>query len=72
MTMIWCLSPLVGFFLTPIMGSMSDRCGSRLGRRRPFIIIVSIGVILGETNSTFITTDNISLRICFPLESAYT
>ena len=25
MTMIWCLSPLIGFFLTPIMGSLSDR-----------------------------------------------
>ena len=45
--MIWCLSPLIGFFLTPIMGSMSDRCSSNLGRRRPFIIILSIGVILG-------------------------
>ena len=25
MTLIWCLSPLVGFFLTPILGSLSDR-----------------------------------------------
>lgn len=47
MTMIWCLSPLIGFFLTPVMGSLSDRCGSSLGRRRPFIIILSVGVILG-------------------------
>ncbi len=48
MTLIWCLSPLVGFFLTPILGSMSDRCGSNLGRRRPFILLLSIGVVLGE------------------------
>merc|ERR1719208_692640 len=47
MTLIWCLSPLVGFFLTPILGSLSDRCKSRLGRRRPFIILLSIGVVLG-------------------------
>ncbi|TRY68433.1 hypothetical protein TCAL_01367 [Tigriopus californicus] len=47
MTLIWCLSPIVGFFLTPIMGSLSDRCGSNLGRRRPFIILLSIGVVLG-------------------------
>lgn len=47
MTLIWCLSPLVGFFLTPILGSLSDRCRSPLGRRRPFIILLSIGVVLG-------------------------
>ena len=47
MTLIWCLSPLVGFFLTPILGSLSDRCKSALGRRRPFIILLSIGVVLG-------------------------
>merc|ERR1719458_1843516 len=47
MTLIWCLSPLVGFFLTPIQGSLSDRCKSALGRRRPFIIFLSIGVVLG-------------------------
>ena len=48
MTLIWCLSPLIGFFLTPIMGSLSDRCKSNLGRRRPFIILLSIGVVLGK------------------------
>jgi solute carrier family 45 protein 1/2/4 len=47
MTLIWCLSPLVGFFLTPILGSLSDRCRSPLGRRRPFIILLSIGVVFG-------------------------
>lgn len=47
MTLIWCLSPLVGFFLTPILGSLSDRCHSSLGRRRPFIILLSVGVVLG-------------------------
>ena len=46
MTLIWCLSPLVGFFLTPILGSLSDRCKSTMGKRRPFIILLSIGVVL--------------------------
>ena len=53
MTMIWCLSPMVGFFLTPLLGSFSDRCKSRLGRRRPFIILLSIGIILGEFDPTY-------------------
>lgn len=49
MTLVWALSPLVGFFLTPVLGSISDRCRSDLGRRRPFIILLSIGVFLGKT-----------------------
>lgn len=48
MTLVWALSPLIGFFLTPILGSMSDRCKLNMGRRRPFIILLSIGVFLGE------------------------
>ncbi|XP_055324512.1 proton-associated sugar transporter A [Sitodiplosis mosellana] len=47
MTLVWALSPLVGFFLTPIMGSFSDRCRLNLGRRRPFIILFSIGIFIG-------------------------
>ncbi|XP_068207110.1 membrane-associated transporter protein isoform X2 [Palaemon carinicauda] len=47
MTLIWCLSPFIGFFLTPILGSLSDNCRSKLGRRRPFIILLSIGILLG-------------------------
>jgi hypothetical protein len=49
MTLVWALSPLIGFFVTPILGSLSDRCRLPLGRRRPFIILLSIGVFLGET-----------------------
>ncbi|XP_034475477.1 proton-associated sugar transporter A [Drosophila innubila] len=47
MTLVWALSPLVGFFLCPILGSFSDRCKLNIGRRRPFIILLSIGVFLG-------------------------
>ena len=43
MTMVWCLSPILGFFTCPILGGLSDACRSTLGRRRPFIIIYSIG-----------------------------
>lgn len=47
MTLVWALSPIVGFFLTPLLGSFSDRCQHPLGRRRPFIILLSIGVLMG-------------------------
>jgi solute carrier family 45, member 1/2/4 len=47
MSMVWCLSPILGFFTCPILGSLSDSCRSRLGRRRPFIIVYSIGILFG-------------------------
>ncbi|XP_064212375.1 proton-associated sugar transporter A isoform X3 [Tribolium castaneum] len=47
MTLVWALSPLIGFFLTPILGSLSDRCHLNAGRRRPFIFVMSVGVLLG-------------------------
>ncbi|XP_018392857.1 PREDICTED: proton-associated sugar transporter A [Cyphomyrmex costatus] len=47
MTLVWALSPLVGFFVTPILGSISDRCKLKYGRRRPFILLLAIGVFIG-------------------------
>lgn len=47
MTLVWCVSPLLGFFLVPIMGSLSDRCPTKLGRRRPFILLFSVGIMVG-------------------------
>lgn len=47
MTLVWGLSPLVGFFLTPVLGSVSDRCRLNFGRRRPFICLLSLGVLMG-------------------------
>lgn len=47
MTMVWALSPLLGLLFAPFLGSVSDRCNSRLGRRRPLIIFLCIGIFLG-------------------------
>lgn len=47
MTMIWGIAPVLGFFLSPLIGALSDKCRLKMGRRRPFIILLSIGVILG-------------------------
>ena len=35
---IWLCGPLSGCFVQPLVGHMSDRCTSRFGRRRPFIV----------------------------------
>ncbi|KNC21105.1 hypothetical protein FF38_04337 [Lucilia cuprina] len=47
MTMAWGLSPLLGFFLSPLLGSISDRCYLKMGRRRPIITVLSFGILLG-------------------------
>ena len=56
-SIVWCLSPIIGFFLSPVLGSLSDACMSSFGRRRPFIILYSFGIIVGlilVPNSQFI------------------
>lgn len=50
MTLVWGLSPLIGFFLTPVLGSLSDGCRLIMGRRRPFILILALGVFIGNAN----------------------
>ncbi|KAK6641927.1 hypothetical protein RUM44_013647 [Polyplax serrata] len=47
MTMVWGLSPLLGFLITPILGSLSDGCKLAIGRRRPFILLLALGVLCG-------------------------
>ncbi|KAL7734126.1 hypothetical protein ACLKA6_011806 [Drosophila palustris] len=47
MTMAWGLSPLIGFFMSPLLGSISDRCKLRWGRRRPIISLLSLGILCG-------------------------
>lgn len=41
MSIILGLGPLLGFLLVPMIGRASDRCRSRIGRRRPFILGLS-------------------------------
>jgi solute carrier family 45 protein 1/2/4 len=48
MTLAWIFSPMIGFFMSPIMGSVSDKCRSLLGRRRPFMIGMSIFILIGK------------------------
>ena len=38
---------MIGFFLVPALGSLSDKCQTRFGRRRPFILLYSIGILIG-------------------------
>uniref|UniRef100_A0A8B9QSV1 Solute carrier family 45 member 4 n=1 Tax=Anas platyrhynchos TaxID=8839 RepID=A0A8B9QSV1_ANAPL len=46
-SLTWFLSPILGLIFTPLIGSASDRCTLSWGRRRPFILALSIGVLFG-------------------------
>ncbi len=39
---LWLAAPLTGLLVQPIIGSLSDRTWTRLGRRRPFFLIGSM------------------------------
>ncbi|XP_040194052.1 membrane-associated transporter protein [Rana temporaria] len=46
---VWLISPILGFVLQPVVGSASDHCRSRWGRRRPYILALGILMVLGMT-----------------------
>ncbi|GAB5567341.1 membrane-associated transporter protein [Prionailurus iriomotensis] len=48
-SMVWLLSPILGFLLQPVVGSASDHCRARWGRRRPYILTLVIMMLLGMT-----------------------
>ncbi|XP_021708389.1 proton-associated sugar transporter A isoform X2 [Aedes aegypti] len=47
MTMIWAISPTLGFFLAPLVASLSDQLRVSWGRRRPVLLVLSITLMLG-------------------------
>lgn len=46
MSFILGFGPLLAFFLVPWIGRASDRCRSKFGRRRPFILALSIILVV--------------------------
>ena len=46
MSIILGVAPFLALFTVPTLGKMSDSCGSRYGRRRPFILAFSIILVL--------------------------
>uniref|UniRef100_A0A3Q2E200 Proton-associated sugar transporter A n=1 Tax=Cyprinodon variegatus TaxID=28743 RepID=A0A3Q2E200_CYPVA len=46
-SLVWLVSPILGFLVQPLIGAWSDRCTSRFGRRRPFIFALAVGALVG-------------------------
>lgn len=47
MTLVWGIAPLIGFFIAPFIGSISDRCRLSWGRRRPVITVLCLAILIG-------------------------
>ncbi|MFQ6642223.1 hypothetical protein Gotur_018379 [Gossypium turneri] len=45
-SIIWLCGPLSGLLVQPLVGHMSDRCTSKFGRRRPFIVAGAILIVV--------------------------
>ncbi|KAF3645560.1 sucrose transport protein SUC4 [Capsicum chacoense] len=45
-SIIWLCGPLSGLLVQPLVGHMSDKCTSRFGRRRPFIVAGSVSIMM--------------------------
>lgn len=46
-SLVWLISPILGFVLQPVVGSASDRCKSSWGKRRPYILVLGIMMLVG-------------------------
>eukprot|EP00466_Bigelowiella_natans_P001833 jgi/Bigna1/78784/fgenesh1_pg.57_\ len=46
-SLVWLLNPILGTFMQPWCGGLSDNCTSDWGRRKPFLIIFSAMAALG-------------------------
>ncbi|XP_056618919.1 solute carrier family 45 member 4 [Triplophysa dalaica] len=46
-SLTWFLSPILGLIFTPLIGSASDRCTLKWGRRKPFISALCVGLLIG-------------------------
>lgn len=54
--LVWLAAPLCGVVFQPIVGILSDRTRSRWGRRKPFIVGGTAGVIIATLALAFLTT----------------
>ncbi|KAI8086095.1 major facilitator superfamily domain-containing protein [Halteromyces radiatus] len=68
MSLVWIAGPLSGLVMQPIVGAFSDKCTSKWGRRRPFLLIGSIMVVISlvvigwtrEITEFFVSSDEIA------------
>ncbi|KAJ3149561.1 hypothetical protein HDU89_003614 [Geranomyces variabilis] len=66
--LVWLAGPLSGLLIQPIVGVYSDKCGMKLGKRRPFmivggaIVLVSIAMIGYATEIAQVLTGSMNTK----------
>lgn len=64
--MLWIAAPLTGLLVQPIIGSLSDRTWTRLGRRRPFFLtgaLLSSCILFFVPNAPFLSVAVLGLWV---------
>lgn len=46
LSLVWVAGPLSGLVMQPVIGMVSDRWTGRWGRRRPFMVVGTLGVVV--------------------------
>ena len=46
-SLVFLANPVISLWLQPLLGQASDDCTSRFGRRRPFIVVLTITGLVG-------------------------
>ncbi|CAM0136913.1 unnamed protein product [Umbelopsis sp. WA50703] len=70
MSLVWIAGPLSGLIMQPVVGALSDKCTSRWGRRRPFLVAGSVIVIFNLATIGW-TRDIMDVLVGHSDEAAY-
>jgi len=54
-SLVWLCGPVTGLIIQPLIGQLSDRCQSKYGRRRPFILTGALCLALAQLTVAFCT-----------------
>ena len=46
LSLVWVAGPLSGLVMQPIIGMLSDKSTSKYGRRRPYMIMGTVAVVV--------------------------
>lgn len=46
LSLVWVAGPLSGLIMQPVIGMISDKSTSKYGRRRPFMVMGTVAVVI--------------------------
>lgn len=70
LAVLWLAGPVTGLLVQPVVGAISDRHGSRFGRRRPYIVISALLVIAALAALPMATSLMMAVLVVWGLEAA--